>query len=1455
MNKSIISKLPGNSPGIGTSIAVIVILFLVSGSFQRGWSRAKFPRADEFRIPEVQDVGTTKTNNPPLYFIPNRGQMNEKAVFCARIPGYTLWLTREGLVFGSRDVSRLVFLDANRNPEVVPEGPTTHRVNYINGSDKSRWYTAIPTSTAVCYPNLYPGIDLKVYGNEKQIEYDWLVKPGGNGKDIGFQYQGVKEVSIDREGNLVVHTASEKWRHQKPVAYQVINGQKVFVDVQFKRDKKGPHTYGFQIGQHNKDYELVIDPRVIAFSSCLGGWEADRIEALAVDSSGAVYVAGSTESSDFPIANAYQATKRSYCDAFVSKLSPDGTSLVFSTFLGGSSFDVVNALALDSSGNLYAAGQTFSSDFPTVNAYQASPGGDNDGFIARFSTDGSTLLYSTYLGGNEYDSLRGIAINSSGEIYVAGDSCSNNFPLANALQTTQTEGDAIVAKLSPSGSSLMFSTYLGGSDMDLAYGLAIDSGGAVYVGGTTRSPDFPTVNAFQSTLAGSGEEHDGFVSKISSNGSSLVYSTYLGGSGFEELFAIAVDGSGAAYVGGFSGSSDYPTTANAYQATRPGDMYDSDAFVTKLSTGGSTLVYSTYLGGPGGWTTVRAIDIDASGSAFITGDTGSPNFPLVEPFQEYLDGWQDTFITQFSADGSQVHFSTYHGGWDYDYGKDIVVDGSGNIYVAGTGDPMVYQGYESPGADMENGFVTKVVSGSTAELTVTAPNGNENWSVGTFQYITWQDDGSVFEVSIDYSTDGGNSWIPIVSNTYNDRYYSWLVPDTPSPNCLVRVQDAYGASSDVSDNVFAITPAGYYIEVYSPNGGEEWAAGNNYGIIWSAGPSIIDVSINYSTDGGSTWIPIAASFPNYGYYSWTIPNSPSSNCLVRVSDLSGMCCDVSNSVFTISPPTFPFITVTSPNGGEACYIGSPYDITWSDSGIVGLISIDYSTNGGYSWNPIAGSIPDTGSYTWTVPATPSNECRVRVRETWGPLSDTSDDEFTISTPMIPLSERNALIALYNSTNGDYWLSRNNWRHPEYPDQFNERGTEPTWSGITCNAEGTHVQEIFLHNNWLNGTLPDLSALTRLERINLSYNQLTANIPPSLNQLTHLTSINFQGNQLTGLIPELGALSQLEELDCSFNQLSGNIPAWLNGLTQLTRIDFQNNQLGGPIPDLSSLIHLNWFNLDNNQVSGEIPTWLNELGSLSHILFSGNQLSGSIPNLSDLSQLDYLALADNQLSGNIPTWLNVMPNLHWLYLSKNQLTGTIPDLSGLTGIMDFSVDHNQLSGSIPAEIGNLTSLYYLRLHGNQLTGSLPTTLANLSHLSNNFGLDITYNGLYTDDPGLRDFLNSRQKGGDWESTQTVAPADVWVDQVTNHSVKIAWTAIAYQGNAGGYRIYYTTTPGSGYMLDGTTADKSADDHTVQNLSASTTYYFVVQTFTEPHGDNPNTVTSEYSMEISATTLAE
>ncbi len=471
-------------------------------------------------------------------------------------------------------------------------------------------------------------------------------------------------------------------------------------------------------------------------STWFGGSNREDASAIAVDSTGAVYVTGTSQSADLPVANAFDASRGGTVDAFVLKLDPSGANTVYATYLGGANVEEGKSIAVDASGSVLVTGETRSTDFPTANAYDATYNDDVDTFLTKLAPNGASLVYSTYLGGAVGDDrVRAVTVDASGRAIVVGETSSSDFPTANAYDGTYEgsssfSGDAFVTRFAASGASLDFSTFLGGTGYDYADAVAVDASGAVYVAGSTTSPEFPLVGAVDSTVS----QYEAFVTKLAPAGTTLVYSTYLGGTADDHAYGIAVDAAGAAYVTGTTASTNFPV-ANAFDASYSDFRSRSDVFVSKLATNGASLVYSTYVGGRDR-DEAAAIAVDASGRALIVGRTISSDYPTanaIDPtfsLDGIVDDGYDMIVTRLTANGSALGFSTYIGGASIDRGYAVAVGVSGSVYLAGqttsidlpatSGEPLTYGG----GGDA---FVAKLdpADGSLVYLTYLGGAGYE----------------------------------------------------------------------------------------------------------------------------------------------------------------------------------------------------------------------------------------------------------------------------------------------------------------------------------------------------------------------------------------------------------------------------------------------------------------------------------------------------------------------------------------------------------------------------------------------------------------------------------------------------------------------------------------------------------------------------------------------------------
>jgi hypothetical protein len=687
----------------------------------------------------------------PLAFIPNLGQMDEDVHYEARGSGWEMAFTAKEVVFTfmrkmsdvrretssheemtaselavQRTVLAFRFLGANSEVKIEGQDEGIGKVNYFVGNDPTKWMTHLPIYHEIVYRKLWPGVDLFFRGKSGQSKYTFVVQPGALIENIQFTYDGAQALSFDEEGNLQVHTPYGILVDERPISHQEIDGERVPVSSSFvvQADENGEKRYGFAVGRnYDPRFPLLIDPGLI-YSTYLGGSKNDGDTSIAVDTAGNAYVTGFSSSADFPTTvGAFQTIYGSgLSNAFVTKLDPTGSTLVYSTYLGGSGVDGGNGLAIDATGNAYIIGQTSSTNFPiTTASFQTSLAGGMDTFVTKLDPTGSALIYSTYLGGSGNDLGAGIAVDTVGNAYVTGGTDSTDFPTtpASFQPTLPGVSNAFVTKLNPTGSALIYSTYLGGSGDDGGRGIGVDALENAYIVGFTNSTDFPTnALAFQATLAGN---TNAFVTKLNPAGSAFVYSTYLGGSVNDQGLGIAVDVIGDAYITGFASSANFPITVGAFQTALAGD---ANVFVTKLNSAGSALIYSTYLGGSNDDEGL-GIAIDDSGNAYVGGFTQSIDFPVTPgAVQSALAGPSDAFVAQLNPTGSHLVYSTYLGGSTSDEGTGIAVDTVSNIYVTGQTDstdfPIVPGAFQSKLPGVLNAFVTKI-SPITIPITISPP--------------------------------------------------------------------------------------------------------------------------------------------------------------------------------------------------------------------------------------------------------------------------------------------------------------------------------------------------------------------------------------------------------------------------------------------------------------------------------------------------------------------------------------------------------------------------------------------------------------------------------------------------------------------------------------------------------------------------------------------------------------
>jgi hypothetical protein len=612
-------------------VLLVLGLALVACLPLSSWSAASTSRtsnAQDISLSSVDARGSSVSHHQatdrvdltlPLSFEANRGQTDPRVTFLAHGQGYTVFLTATEAVLAlqkpvgptsqpmvsqpapTQAVVRLQFVGANPRATVTGLDELPGKINYFMGRDPRLWRTGIATYTQVKYANLYPGVTLLYYGTQRQLEYDFIVAPQSDPRQIGWSVSGAQKMWVDGTGNLRMVVAGTQLVEPAPRVYQMVHGVKHTISVGYVVTGE---RVGFDVGTYNPDTTLVIDP-VLSYSTYLGGSGDDFPFYMDLDSSGDVYLAGFTNSTNFPTtAGAFQtAYAGGPDDVFVTKLNPKGSGLVFSTYLGGTGDDLALGVATDPHRNVYVVGTTSSKDFPTTpGAFQRTyGGGPHDGFVTKLNATGSALVYSTYLGGSGGDQVIIGPTDASGQVYAEGFTSSHNFPTTpGAFQTSYTGGpdDAFVTKLNQDGTGLVYSTFLGGTGDDFGIDGTVDRFGHAYVTGLTSSTDFPTTaGAFQTSYAG--DNSDGFVTKLNSTGSALVYSTYLGGSGDDGSNGSGVgidqgcngddesngqsngrDHDCNVFVNGFTNSVNFPTTAGAFQRSLAGGI---DVFSAKLT--------------------------------------------------------------------------------------------------------------------------------------------------------------------------------------------------------------------------------------------------------------------------------------------------------------------------------------------------------------------------------------------------------------------------------------------------------------------------------------------------------------------------------------------------------------------------------------------------------------------------------------------------------------------------------------------------------------------------------------------------------------------------------------------------------------------------------------------------------------------------------------------------------
>jgi uncharacterized repeat protein (TIGR01451 family) len=906
----------------------------------------------------------------PLHFEANRGQAAPQVKYISRGPRHALYLTATETVMALHNdatnrnaMLHLKMTGANPAPEVIGEDELPGRVNYFRGQDQSRWQHDVPTFARVAYAGVYPGIDAVYYGNQRQLEYDFNVAPGADPAQIKLRFEGAENLRVDEAGDLLIETAAGEVRQHKPFVYQEIEGARREIASSYQLEPDG--QVGFALAAYDATRPLVIDP-VLAYASYVGATSSDAAFGVAVDADGFAYITGNLFGAFTMTPGAYDTTNAGQ-DVYVAKINPAGGSFVYATYIsanGGN--NVGNDIAIDAQGNAYITGKAAGAFFPATSGAYDTTQNSLDAFVIKLNSTGNALLYATYLGGTGSDEGYGIAVDSSGDIYVTGSTSSNNFPIVNGLQTAfGGSRDAFAVKLRPAGggaADLLYSTYLGGAGDDEATAVACDAGGNLYLTGYAVSANYPTTaNAFDTSLAGT-SGGDAVVTKINpsaTGAASLIYSTFIGGTSADRGNDIVLDDAAVPniYLAGSTSSSSanglFPTTANAYDTT----IGQTDAFFLRLnpaSAGAADLVYSTFIGGNAS-DEALGIARDSSGRIYISGSTGSSNFPTTpDAFQSVYNG-NDAFIVKLNpaaTGASDLLYATLFGGASggsnaadgNDKAHAIAVDAQNNFYIAGeTGSPNlpVQNAFTNQGTHkgFSDGFVAKFLDSGANTFDITGritnlSNGGANFAGITVQLTGTTTATRTTDASGNYSFDGlpagGNYTVTPVRANYTfappSLVFNNLSADQPNTNFAATVnfhtvsgritisggpqntQPLAGASVTLS----IVNVANSNIQTVTTNANGEYAfdpqpAERNYAIVPTLPAGSAPYAFNPSSDtSGVLTANVTKNFTATPLY--TIGG--------RITDAAN------NPVSGVSVSAFPLTTVTTNANGDYTLSGA-----------------------------------------------------------------------------------------------------------------------------------------------------------------------------------------------------------------------------------------------------------------------------------------------------------------------------------------------------------------------------------------------------------------------------------------------------------------------------------------------------------------------------------------------------
>jgi uncharacterized repeat protein (TIGR01451 family) len=858
-------------------------------------------------------------------FEPNVGQVDMRVKFLSRASGYVLYLTdtetvldlapsptmsarrqsrrgpnEAGSVEPVRTVVRMKYVGGNPRPVIVGGDELPGKVNYFRGDDPTRWRRHVPTYATVTARGVYPGVDVVYYGGPGRLEYDFVVAPGADPRAITLAFQGPENLTVNADGDLLFKIGGGELRMRKPLVYQDVDGSRKVVPANYVL--KGKHRVGLRVAAYDRTRPLIIDP-VLVYSTYLGGSGAEVARGISADpvTPGIVYVAGETSSTNFPTTAGFQPTLSKGTDCFVAKFDTNQSgpaSRVYSTYLGGSGTDQCYGVAVDGSHNAYVVGRTTSTNFPLATKLNGNNRGGSDGIVVKLNASGSALLYSVYIGGSADEAGFAIAVDGAGQAYVTGSTTSTNFPVVGGFQTAlgDPSGDAFVTKINAAGNAFLYSSYLGGNGIDQGQGIAVDPvhAGVVYVTGDTSSTNLPTKNGFQLTPGGNG---DAFVAKVDTGSTglaSLLYSSYLGGSGPEHGRGITTDGV-SAYVTGQTASANLYAIVSASASPKFFDAQltgPSDAFVARVDSsavGQASVGFFTYLGG-GSDDAGNAIAVDTIGNVYVTGQTFG-GFPVTpDAFQPTLSGGGDAFVARLNTNATgpgALIFGSYLGGSGTDEALGLALDSSGNGYMTGTTSstsapspnvpfPTTVGSFQPTyGGGTTDAFVVRVTDiAKTADLSITK-SGPASVNAG---------DPIVYSLSV--SNGGPNTASTVVvsdalpngTTLVSAGGSGWACSGTTTVTCT-RATLAVGAAPGIVVSVTAASPGTLVNSASVTSATPDPASANNTSAAVQTTVVAADLSI---TKTGPASVNASAGFS----YTLTVSNAgPNTASSVSVSDL------------------------------------------------------------------------------------------------------------------------------------------------------------------------------------------------------------------------------------------------------------------------------------------------------------------------------------------------------------------------------------------------------------------------------------------------------------------------------------------------------------------------------------------------------------------------------------------